>query len=196
MSVPEKQVSMEVYARDVVNAIEGGVKQLAHGAAVYVKALDDEKIDNEAFRQLCREKGSFIPAGFWRGMEKVGRGLIHWKVLIGGAGRYEAKISRLPLSVQAEIVDGTKVEVVTPGRDILKVDVRQVDQDLARQVFAEDHIRTTAEQKAWLVSRARPAEKPTVSQAAYEIDKDGCHILMPITLKIDQLKRIIREMER
>lgn len=195
MAVPKKRKTMEEYAQAFVEAVEGGINKFADSAKIYVEALDDKKIDSEQFRTFCREKAPFVPQTFWRDIEKVGRGMQHWKLMIGDGGCHVAKIRRLPLSVQNDIVNGVKFKMLTSNNEVLKVDVRNLSSDVARRLFAKDHIRAIAEQKVWLAEHVTPTEEPQAESLPIKHLSGGrIRVLKNTILTKADLKRILMEL--
>jgi hypothetical protein len=195
MSNIDKGNSEEDYAREFGDHLEKGLKKLLEAARTYCRAIDDEAINNERFRKLCREQAPSLPPLFWRGIERVGRGQTHWKLLLGAGGTHEAKIGRLPMSVQKDICEGVKFEMLTRTNDVVKVDVRTISADQARQVFAADHIRSVAEQKAWQAEHILPDAEPPAERLPIRYLAGGkVRFLRNVVCTRTDLKRILMEL--
>ena len=156
------------YVQEFTEAFSRGFAEIVKAAQVYVSALDDPNVDNEAFRKSCEDGCPGVPKLVWRSIEEVGRGQVHWRMLLD-SGSNAAKIRRLPVSVQGEITDGAKYDLLTVDGDTLKVDVRQVGKDWANQIFEKDHIRTIPEQKSWIAKNIVPFQETEAVRLPYRI---------------------------
>lgn len=70
------------------------------------------------------------------------------------------RVSRLPLPDQRSIVDGKPVKVMLPGGDHLLIAPKDMTTGQSKQVFAADHIRSDAQQVAWMAERSQRATLP------------------------------------
>lgn len=96
-------------------------------------------------------------------LEAVGRGVLHERLLTAGGHGMNA-LKRMPYSDQVKHLEAPVEMVVENGdsTDVLLVSVENLTSQQAAQVFASDHIRTTGEQKAWLVSKRMKSAKPMI----------------------------------
>ena len=102
-----------------------------------------------------------ISMGVLSRLEMVGRGLVKPEMLLSDAPAYRAA-RVLPVSDQDRLLKEPTVPLVVreEGRtEVLMADFRNLQPVQVRQVFAKDHIRTEAEQRAWIESQARPGSK-------------------------------------
>ena len=92
--------------------------------------------------------------------EQMGRGMLNPHLLLGGGG--SLRLAKMPMSVQERYIDEPVPMVVhTPsGTDILLIKVKDMTADQSRQAFADGHVRTEGEQKAWLIDSASKAARP------------------------------------
>lgn len=65
------------------------------------------------------------------------------------------RVSQLPLPDQRSIVGGKPVKVMLSGGDHLLIAPKDMTTEQAKQVFASDHIRSDAQQVAWLVDKSQ-----------------------------------------
>jgi hypothetical protein len=125
-----------------------GIKSIENAAKIYVEALDADVNAYNVFRDAFDGE---IPASAWTKFENVGRGFMHSKLLIGAGGRHSNKIAKLPMSEQKLMFDG-KVDLLLQDGDTIKVDAKTLRPSDAKQLFANNHIRSLSEQKTYLES--------------------------------------------
>lgn len=142
--------------------IEKFVAVLYEGVAAWEKAgkLLVKLLDrNPGVKKRIVEDHPEISMGVLSRLEMVGRGTVKPEFLLSDAANYRAARA-LPVSDQAELLRDPKVPLVVRenGRtEVLSVDFRNLQGGQVRQVFAGDHVRSDAEQRAWLEARAAPA---------------------------------------
>lgn len=93
-------------------------------------------------------------AGILRQFEKMGRKQLHPLLLIESTPG-ETRLARLPYSEQLKYLE-KPVEIVVEtddGPDLMQIQTKHLTRAQAEQVFAKDHVRTAAEQRAWIMSR-------------------------------------------
>lgn len=94
-------------------------------------------------------------------LEMVGRGMVKPEFLLSDAPAYRA-VRCLPISDQERLSTDPNLPLVIreQGRtEVLHVDFRNLQASQVSQVFAKDHIRTEAEQRAWIEAQERPKMK-------------------------------------
>ena len=105
------------------------------------------------------------------------------------------KLKNLPYS-QQEKFSKNRIEVLTKTKDILKVEVSSLTKEQVKQVFADDHVRTLAEQRAYIESQETYKAKP-VDDVPYMIKNKKLFINQKgIFFTLQQLKDIIKDMEK
>jgi hypothetical protein len=144
------------YISEFKSAFAAGIDSIVNASEIYVKAIDEDPAIKDRFRD---EFADIIPSSAWSGFEAVGRKWMHPKLLMGGGGRYSSQIKRLPYSDQEQIFSGTRYGLLTADGDTLRVDVRSITPEQAEQLFDRSHIRSLAEQKAWLEARKSAPQK-------------------------------------
>lgn len=95
-----------------------------------------------------------LNAGILRQFEKMGRKQLHPLLLLESTPG-EARLARLPYSEQVRHID-KPVEIIVEteaGPDTMSVQTKHLTRLQAEQVFAKDHVRNLAEQRAWLMDR-------------------------------------------
>lgn len=144
--------------------IENFVRVLYDGVAAWEKAgkilvaLVERNPDVKA--KIVREHPE-ISMGVLTRLEMVGRGFVKPEMLLSDAPAYRAA-RVLPVSDQARLLNDPNIPlVIREGgqTEVLHVDFRNLQTAQVRQVFASDHIRSEAEQRAWMEAQARPSMK-------------------------------------
>jgi hypothetical protein len=189
-----KKNPIEQYLRRFKQAMLGVETAIVEAGKIYVAALDDDAVDSSQFRLRCQQIWPSITPYVWRQFEDVGRGKKSQAELLGECPA-AAKIRRLPDSVQKEIAAGKKFEVVAGG-EVLKMDVRNLSRELARQIFDRDHIRSVAEQKAWMLEHCRLPESKTETVSFSLVgtgSKRRFKVYRPTEFTKQQLKGILLE---
>lgn len=177
------------YVQEFKKSFEAGITGIVHAAEIYVKAIDENPNHKHDFIEQCSD---FIPSSAWSGFEAVGRKWMHPKLLMGGGGQYAAKIKKLAYSDQEAVFDGRKFDFLTPKGEILKVDVREIDQKQAEQLFDGTRIRPVAAQKAYIESRPAPSQ---VSEVMPYVITDGkVAFRRGVTLTKQEIRRILTEL--
>lgn len=171
-------------------AFARGMESIVSASEIYVQAIDENPNMKDVFIAECAD---FIPASAWSGFEAVGRKWLHPKLLMGGGGKYASKIKRLAYSDQEAVFSGKRFEMLTAEGQVLKVDIRQVEPDQADQLFDGTHIRTMAEQKAFIEARkSKPAEE--VDVMPYVITDGKVSFRRGVALNKTEMRRILQEM--
>ncbi len=137
--------------RDAYNGARDG---LLRAGEIYVKAIDENPERFKEFRAALPEFSERI----WSHLEAIGRHQVHPRLLISDGIPYREQIKRLPYAQQKRVLEGEPVELLVNENDTLRVDVRSMTSEQAKQVFCGDHLRTTSEQKAWLADQERKAK--------------------------------------
>lgn len=138
---------------------------------------------------LCETTG--LSEDIIRRFEQIGRKEIYPKLLVNTSLGYR-KLSACPYREQ-ELYAESPVDLVVmgdKGPDILRVSVDHLTPEQAKQVFARNHVRSTAEQRAWLeterkrANEAAAAEKQEIQTAAYAVHgkrvvfRKGCEMTL------------------
>ena len=174
-------------------AMSAIAEKATHMATLYVQALDRDPM----FNMYIRDAMPTIPGGFWRRLEKAGRGQIDARLASGAP--YATYLERMPISEQRTALDG-QIEMLTGTGDTLLVRLHTLTPEKANQVFALDHIRTPEEQKVWMETRADKeradsAKKARRNHSSVEINKSKKLVTFtePITLTVAELMEYARK---
>ncbi len=110
------------------------------------------------------------------------------------------RLQHLPYSEQKKALDGT-IDVLTSTGDTLKMRVESMTSEQISQVFARDHIRDLAAQKAWreqIFSKQNEKEERSKIRALknpVEVDrKHRCIRVHGVQLTIGDLVEYIRKL--
>lgn len=190
-------VATPKWAVDAIEKISSAMSAISEKAAamaeIYVESLDRDP----AFNTYVREAMPSIPGGFWRRLEKAGRGQIDARLASGAP--YAAYLERMPISEQRTALDG-QLEMLTGTGETLLVRLHTLTPEKAAQVFALDHIRTPEEQKVWMETRAdkeraENAKKARRNHSSVEINKSKKLVTFtePITLTVAELMEYARK---
>lgn len=129
-------------------------------------------------------------------LKAIGRGTLHPLLADGGSCGRQA-LGRLPIADQEKYLENPiPVIVREQGKtDVLLIAIDDLTREQCRQVFARDHVRTTAEQSAWLASQATFA-KPITDSAPplYTIRRGHC-VIGGVTFDKKTLLQICAQME-
>jgi hypothetical protein len=179
------------YKLEFSEALTCGIDNIAQAARVYVEAIDANPALADEFAADFRD---IVPASAWAGFEAVGRKWMHPRLLMGGGGRFASKIKRLPYHTQERIFNGDRFDMLLPGGDTIKVDVREAQQEQAEQLFDGNHIRTLAEQKLFLTKRASEPVLAHAEVMPYTINNGVITFRRGVSLTRQEIKRIIAVM--
>lgn len=112
---------------------------------------------------------SGLPEGVLRQLDKVGRGALDPRMLLD---RYPAhqSVMRLPLAVQAEVLDGPVVLVEVKDEnsppEVRRVSVKALTREQGYQVFSSTGVRREDEQVAWIIEQRERARRAKLSGPA------------------------------
>lgn len=186
------------YIEDFREFYSLSMEGLISAAKVYVAAIDSDPNAKENFyKAFPRMTGMFSK------IEAYGRGLLRREAffLVGEVGE---KVRRLGLSDQSVLID-SGVDYLTSSGDMLKVNSDTMTPQQARQIIDQSgHIRTIAQQKAWIETQKmrdelNPRHNPERKQKAatgpaYSV-KDGKLIIhREVTFDRKQLFTILQGM--
>ena len=167
-----------------------GLESIKKACKIYVDAIDYDPTLIDKFR----EEYPNITESAWVRFEQVGRGLLH-ESLLTDYSMGAKKLKNLPYS-QQEKFSKNGIELLTKTNDILKVEVSSLTKEQVKQVFTNDHVRTLAEQRAYIESQETYNAKP-VDDVPYMIKNKKLFINQKgIFFTLQQLKDIIKDMEK
>lgn len=125
---------------------------------------------------------------------QIGRKQLLPKLLISDAPGVR-RLRKLPYALQQKY-SSDPIPVVIASGDVLTVDVRNLTPDQAAQVFADDRIRSEAEQRAWMEDKkAKTAVHRQSVDSPYRIVGKKLVIVQPCQLTSRDLARVLADME-
>lgn len=142
-----EKINPKAMALKFKNMMQEGFSQVSAACKIYVSIVDQSAVDAQIFRDEIPE----IPTGAWNRYESVGRSALHPNLLAWRTCEGIKRLEKLPFSDQAKYSE-ENIEVLTSSGDKLSVSIQNLTKDQAEQVFANDHVRDLAGQKAYLES--------------------------------------------
>lgn len=124
-----------------------GFEMIGKACQLYVKAIDE----NPDLKHEFQEEYPTINSAMWARFERVGRGVLRYKLLTSTSSA-TAVLSRMPYSDQQRYLDNP-VELLTTDGDVLKVLASNLTPEQVKQVFSFNAIRSLSEQKAYIESQ-------------------------------------------
>ena len=169
------------------------VNHIVEAGALAVRSIDK---DPTWVDKVCKRNENLTPEFIHR-VENVGRGKLDarllWMSFVGSN-----RLRRLPISMQQKcLTEGVPVLIKTEaGWETLKVEVPNLTSAQANQAIAFDHVRTDAEQRAYLedIASRKKFEGVQPSATPYEIKRDKVYF-QACTLTRKDLLRILADME-
>lgn len=155
---------------------------------IYAYAISNYPDAAEKFKEVCPG----IPSGAWRRFELIGMGCMHPSLLTMEHPATK-KLERLSFADQKQAIEG-QIEVLTKDGDHCRVSIKDLPANLTDQVFANNHIRTLAEQKVWLENQSGGKFKP-VSVGYKIVGGNRVQIKADTEFTKSDLLRILQEMK-
>ena len=132
------------YATKFKEAMTAGLDGLVKASSIYVEFIDKHPGMEASFRQECR---SLVPDGIWVKMERVGRGKLHPRLMLGAfnnIGKTNA-VARLPYKLQEQAVQGKVFDVVVNGEPV-KATIAQASIDAVKRLCVSGGLRSVIQQ--------------------------------------------------
>ena len=178
------------YTDAFADAWNDGTNGFARAAKIYTAAIDEP---SGSVAEQLRDACPFIPASAWSGLERVGRGEVMPRLLLGSSF-----LCRYPISEQKKYTDDP-IQVALDDGDTLSVMHYNLSNYQRRQIDGKNHVRTIAEQRAWMASEARIAvvakSEPGKIDLPYSASKGKLQVFKPTTFDRKTLARLLSEME-
>jgi hypothetical protein len=160
---------------------------IAEAAALVLVLIDEHEWDAEMVAAQTN-----LPPLIVRNLERVGRKHLHAE-LVWGETPGRRHLARLPFPEQERWLN-SPVPVATVGGDELRCEVDNLTPQLCRQVFDGRRVRTPAEQRAWLETRAKLLPPVQVNEP-YRITGQILVVLEPCKLSCKQLLSLAAQMQ-
>lgn len=179
--------------KEFASLYQQGIQAWTRAGEIIVQLVD---ADPHAFEWIIAEHPDFNPTILSR-FEKIGRKLVHPKLFLLSAPGTK-KLQNLPYSVQERLIEEPVPLIVEieGGVDILMVKVKDMSKDQADQCFAIDHVRTEAEQRAWLIDRRSAAARNVTPECPWKKSgKDSIEFVKGAKLNRKQIMAILMQLE-
>jgi len=168
-------------------AFDAASDNMLAAARVYAAAVNKHgDYARNFFAEHIPEISSFV----WGRLEDVGNGVLDPR-LIGATGRLPRVLLKLSAPRQAECLDHG-VEILLAGGDSLRVQVAHLQPAQLRQVFADGHVRTLAEQRAF---QAALKPKPVTVASPFRVRGGFAYFLGNTRMSKQDLEVLLAEMK-
>jgi hypothetical protein len=157
-------------AQQFIDLVFQGTQSLYEAGLLAAQEIDKDPDFIDKVCDACPD----MTHEFVRRMELIGRKKLHPRLAImenAGARR----LRRLPLGLQVKHISEGVPVLIKSGSDWepLNIDLHNLTPDQAAQAIAEDHIRSEAEQRAYIEGKALKTVKPVREGMGYRVVKDG-----------------------
>lgn len=178
-------------AKQVADLIYQGVDSWLKAGEIIAREMDK----NPDFIEQISDQYPDLPVNILYRFEQIGRKQVYPRLLLNdspGARR----LIKMPYALQVKYSD-EPMALLTKSGDSLKVEVRNLTPDQANQAFASDHIRTLAEQRAWLEDKESfSAAVPASGNPPYRIVGKTVVVMQGCKFSVGDLARILVELEK
>lgn len=173
--------------------VQAGIDSWTEAASI---AREQLKADPE-WADKVAEKNRLITPQFVHKFACIGVKMIPQLVISECPGA--KRLRQLPLSVQQDCYHNPVALLVQTdnGWEELNVDLHNLTPDQASQVFAEDHIRTSAEQRAWIEDRKAKcaASTPAKINQPFRVVSNKLVVMVPCQFSRKELTQILADMD-
>ena len=185
---PELLMHLSAFKEEIKNGLDG----LARAAAIYVNMLDANPEFEAEFKRECR---GIVPEGDWKQLEKVGRGKLHAKFLLGGFNSASkcAVVSRLPIEEQEKALDGAIYSMVMSSGKAIQCRIEDAPVDAVRRLAKGGKIQPVAVQRE-LAKTERLAAKTIEPDYKLVNGNTALRIIRATTITKKQLEKILQSM--
>ncbi len=142
------------------------------------------------------EKNPMITSAFIRRFANIGVKYIPQLVVSDCPGA--KRLRTLPLPVQEQCYRNPVpllIQTADGGWDELQADLHNLTPDQAAQVFAPDHVRTAAEQRAWIEDKRAKDAAPQVVSLPYRVVGKRLVVMEACQLTSKELAMILAELQ-
>lgn len=180
------------WRNELITAYENWSKDVHEGALTVSKIIVDAIDEDPANREILYEalKSVMTPMMF-RQLESVGRKGLDPRLLIGSGGQHTTKIKKLPFDLQKKVIDGCMFEFLTADGSHMMVCLRDSEDWQAKQMFADDHIRTLPEQKSWAEAEKAKRKSSEIEHVVpYEIRSKDVLFKEMTSLTFEEIRQL------
>jgi hypothetical protein len=149
--------------------------------------------DPEFVEKLCDQCRDLSHETVHR-FEQIGRKQLYPQLLLNDSPGVR-RLRCLPYELQ-KLYSTKPVSMLLDRGDTMEIDIRNMSPDQASQTFARDHVRTIAEQRAWIEQRKAVAEVVAENQESpYQIVGRSVVLKRTCRLTTADLAKILAEIE-
>jgi hypothetical protein len=170
--------------------IQQGMSAWVEAGKIIAELVDSDPL---VLEEMSRKKD--IPLGVLERFEQIGRKQLHPQLLCYDAPGFR-KMTKLPYLVQERYLsEPVSLLIKTEtGWESLRVDVKNLTQDQADQVFTRYGVRDAAAQRAFIEDRAaKRVAPPANGDLPYRIVGNKIVIMSACTLSTKELANILAE---
>lgn len=160
------------YAIKFKEAMVEGLNGIIRAAQIYVALIDQHPDLEDSFKQECK---GFIPDGIWGKMEKVGRGHLHPRLMLGSFNSLAKShaVSRLPIELQEAAIHGERFDMVIDGQPV-KASIEEAPAEAVNRMCASGGPRKIEQQIE--LAKAEKETSKTI-ESGFSIIDGGRHVL-------------------
>lgn len=180
--------------KEFASLCQQGIDAWVKAGEILVELVEE---DPQVFDKII-EADPRMNAGILGKFEAMGRKVLHPQLLIDDSPGVE-RLAEMPYSVQERFLNEPIPLVIETenGTDILRVSVKNMTGNQARQIFGKGRIRTEGEQKAWLTDQRAKKAKPAGSNIpAWTIKAGRVCFNEGATLSAGELATIITQLTK
>lgn len=176
----------------IAELITGGISMWVEAGQLIAKEIDES---DEFLDLICSAVPGFTPELVMR-FYALGKKQIHPELLIA-EGPGPKALLKLPYAIQEKYLSSSVDVLIRNGKDwdTLKVNIRNLTPDQARQVFSKDSVRSVQSQRAFIESANVKKFNPSADVESYKIIGKRVTIRRDVTLTAKDLANILAEME-
>lgn len=179
------------------DAIEDIFKLILQGVEAWVEAgkrVAAELEQDPDFADNFHEIHPQISVDYIYAFDRIGRIELHPMLAISDCPG-AIRLRRLPYAAQEKYVNEPIAILIREGKGwtTLRTSVFNLTPEQARQVFAEDHIRTEAEQRAWIEDKS--AKAIVQFDEPFRVSGRKLIVMQPCQLTAKQLATVLAQME-
>lgn len=177
--------------KEIAQLFSVGISSIRQAGELLVKLYDA----NPIYRELAKNDLHSLPSGMLDKLERIGRNKLLPEVMQAHQIGFR-RLEKMPFDIQKTLIHAP-VEIVVindDGRtDILKVRVKDMSKDQAKQVFSDNGVRDPSAQRAYLAD-IKMKSRPKPVESAFKLLKDRLVINEPCEITRQQLTSLLAQM--
>lgn len=182
--------NVDAKIQEFAKCVSDGIESWVRAGEIVAEILG---ADPSAIDRICNAIPGLPKDVIYR-FEAIGRKEIHPKLLLSGAPGIR-RLAAMPYSLQCTHVSEPISLLIINGEkhDTLMVETANLTSDQCRQVFANNHVRNLAEQRAWLESeRKQQAIEHEASLVPYSICKGKVTFRTGCTMTRREIQHLLK----